>query len=857
MGRNYSGHRNMKSRHISFENDQVEGWTPVQFSITFTRKLRSVKSISQPPSIRTTLAIPQFLTARYCRTRLLTPGDYIQAAVLNTPYEDQTIAEKIARDILFPQKKKELPKIPDKTKKKTKPAPENITSLILEDLASLNVDIDNMDDLSGIDDLIGSSQDEAMQAFELFETLYSSSLESERSLADLCSLFGGPAELSASGIGDLHTLRPYLQELLRSEIGDLTPNHIFHACRSGFSNMLQQEVKHPWELAGVLAGANNNQALKDHLDDIQEKATCRELGKTLQFLKPYQSNDIHNFVDQLKNKPKNLADFAEIVNGMDEWFDPSQDLINQSIKENLYGSMSAANWMDHNFDVNMSEKVFDTWAHTLQKTPDLEQLADVAVNCKSWIDLANKAYTSYIKTMRKQIQKELASKSDHSIGQQIKKNIEMASKLQKNDIYTSKRIASNLSTETMVFVDQKDQFLAILDEFLDHKIMPSKIEKIVQAGKALGVNPDEIYDRLGDHVEQLKQMILNHTTDAVDRYKMLIQKISHIEQDLCKDLTHQALTDKNYEAMASLLAIDLCQASSLSPEDFVIDSLCYKGIGDGMNLLKQWFNSRHTLNNKLKEHVKALAREALIELAFDWINKGSGSCNSGLIPQNQARPFLSGDDLDLLDIESTLDIIISSGKNLNAVTDEDLYVYDTSKGRAALGILIDISGSMSGDELAICSIAVVMLLGKLRSEEIAIALFESDTHIMKSFKNLTDLDSVIDKLLDLKAMGGTRVDAALKWIYEEFETVTDTEYRILFLLSDFCFFEKHEEVSVHCQTLGDCGVKFIGASHGRSCMDYVHLFHDCMGGQSIQLKSIHTLPSILIEALEQIGEGDY
>ena len=51
-----------------------------------------------------------------------------------------------------------------------------------------------------------------------------------------------------------------------------------------------------------------------------------------------------------------------------------------------------------------------------------------------------------------------------------------------------------------------------------------------------------------------------------------------------------------------------------------------------------------------------------------------------------------GDDLDQLDIETTLDSIISAGKPLDQVTEEDLWVPISSKGRAAMAVLIDISG---------------------------------------------------------------------------------------------------------------------------------------------------------------------
>jgi uncharacterized protein with von Willebrand factor type A (vWA) domain len=157
---------------------------------------------------------------------------------------------------------------------------------------------------------------------------------------------------------------------------------------------------------------------------------------------------------------------------------------------------------------------------------------------------------------------------------------------------------------------------------------------------------------------------------------------------------------------------------------------------------------------------------------------------------------------------------VSSGKSLDQLNGDDLFVSDTSSGRAGFGVLIDISGSMSGKDLAVCAIAVVMLLGKLRSDEVAIALFESNTHVVKRFHETKDLDTVADELLELEATGGTRVDMALRFIAEEFESEREHERRLLFLLSDFCFFESESDLLPLAHRIADLGVGYLGAAHG-------------------------------------------
>src|SRR5262249_14948856 len=159
-----------------------------------------------------------------------------------------------------------------------------------------------------------------------------------------------------------------------------------------------------------------------------------------------------------------------------------------------------------------------------------------------------------------------------------------------------------------------------------------------------------------------------------DRFKRLIDKIKQIPTELLRELCGKSFGDRNLCGMAALLAIDMGGAAGFVPDSFAADACGYKGIGGGMNLLKQWFEARGHLTDSLRAHIKELARHALTGLAFDWIAGGSGNTESGIVPQNRSRPYRAGDELDQLDLETTLDSIISQGKRLDQVTEEDLFV---------------------------------------------------------------------------------------------------------------------------------------------------------------------------------------
>jgi hypothetical protein len=142
-----------------------------------------------------------------------------------------------------------------------------------------------------------------------------------------------------------------------------------------------------------------------------------------------------------------------------------------------------------------------------------------------------------------------------------------------------------------------------------------------------------------------------------------------------------------------------------------------------------------------------------------------------------------------------------------------------------------------------------MLLGRLAPQEIAVCLFESDTHVIKGFHQERELDEVTDRLLELAATGGTRVDAALRWAYEQFEEVPEAEFRLLFLLSDYEFFESPRDLEELARSLAAQSVRYLGAAHGRYNKQTADFFQAALGGQVIKLRNLDAVPGLLMDAI--------
>ncbi len=862
-----------------FVGDEVEGFTPASFALELVRTLRKDKRTAHKPSLRMTLALPRFLTARYCRTRSLTPKDYLEAARVNTVPEDQHIAEEIARQLLFPdveEKKAAAAKKAEAASQAATPtslqtaAPSlsSATAGILGDLASLDLDLDNLDalDFDAIDAAV-SEDDGAADVFELFERLYSSADQSERALAELVVTFGGPAELHGVGADTLAKVRGFAQASLLGTVGALSPEQVMYGCRAGFARELLHETRHPWELAGAMAHEGLTPTLQSHLDDVLglgvaprgHVVEARSCGAVMAFLRPYTKKpaaldgaSLDALATQTLRRVGDLGDVAEYLIAAGEWYEVPQDLIDDSVRDNVGRALDAGRRIEQRFGQPMCAGIFDVWLAGLGHAPSMDELIFVAVDGDAWVSSLQESWNRHVVGLRDEV--EAAGRAAAAAPPGLQDVVRLADALQRVGIEAGAKLATEMATDAVCLVNDAEHFLPLLDDFLARTIIPHDIERVIAAGTALGVDPHEIYDRLGDALEQLRGMILGNSHD-VDRYKRLIDKIVHVPDEIMDACLSAAMGSSNLEAIAALLALDLGGVASRAPDEVVSAALGYKGIGDGTNLLKQWFTHRRHVRPELKAQIKAQVKDALLDLAFTWINSGDGDNGRGLIPQSQARPYRSGDELDALDLEATLDAIVSGGKGLDAVTADDLFVTDTQKGQAALSVLIDISGSMGGGELAMCAVAVVMLLGKVSPKEIALAVFESDTHVIKPFASEASLDEVADRVLDLEATGGTRVDAALTWAAEQFESVPEVDFRLLFLLSDFMFFEKPDELRRHGRRLGDAGVRLLAASHGYSDQRTIALMVDTISGQHVGLKSLAALPGILMDTLKQIGDG--
>ncbi|MCA9179612.1 MAG: VWA domain-containing protein [Planctomycetales bacterium] len=506
-------------------------------------------------------------------------------------------------------------------------------------------------------------------------------------------------------------------------------------------------------------------------------------------------------------KARDLGDWVAVLQGADRWLEPPDELVARSGRQDLRQALVAADWIFSTFQRRYHAQLFDAWADDLAHEPDLPEIVSVAVACERWEFMFNEAYLAFMEVVRKELQRWRAGEPvPHELNDAVVVGRQM---VQAGALCAAS--AGLLITDILCEAPNAELFMSFLEQALERRLQPADHDRLVAAGAALGIDPDDIYRLLGNALEQLRKMIEANSRDA-KRIGSLVLIAKHMPDSMAEELAKIAAGFANLEALAALMALNMqATCGAVENDELLLDAIGIKGIGGGANLLVQWHEAKPFLRGGLRERIKAQIKNELLQLAVAAAAKGGGSLESGLVPRNDLRRFHASDDLDLLNIEETVDALISSGKQLCEMQEDDLFVHDTARGQAAFGVLLDISGSMSGEDLANCSIAVLVLVLRVRSEEVAIALFESNTHVMKTFEDPQSLDHVADQVLELQAQGGTCVDAALIWAADQFDSAA-APLSVLFLLSDFCFFERNEELDPHLERLAALKVQWLAAS---------------------------------------------
>ncbi|MFX1463747.1 MAG: hypothetical protein ACFFBF_12000 [Promethearchaeota archaeon] len=823
---------------------------PIWFSLKLITALRKHEKCVYKPSIRQAIAICKLILARFLNRGMCEAEDFIEIAVVSSPLENQDLARKIAKELLTYSESSEL-----KTSRDLNES-DILSSMKAKDMVDeLGIDLDELDEIYDdleflrnnfneienldLDSLIESTFDNFFDKFrnELQEDPYKTALD----------VIERNAIANYDKFKDLESFLDYAKDLLRKKFDHLEPEDIPFAEKLGIlediiknSNLARERILSQL-IKEQTAGKNTNSKLKH-----QNKNTGN-LDLALAFKDTFQNN----FYDAL-----NMAEFALKTKALSV---NNQNALKSLIKQGLCQSninlghlLNSTKIVGSNLGLDKQElnKIVSNslnlpFKDTYQYVKEYDQYFggnlceeylgkintdfDNITNQSNLGDIRNHLIRNPTKTpswrklLSNVIDKEIQSiKKDFNqndvLNAQMKNltDILIAQKDNCTDFVCRSQFNNKIQdivNQTTELAVSKENLRNYVKNFNEMGFLPH-LDSIKKAGKRLNMTEAEILSLVEADFKYFKQMVEERSTnyqgyrDYLKQLKLSPQQVDQVVRSALGNLPPQTT---NLEALSALNERFMSQVLNTAEQmgdqalDMAFSSL---GAGSGLDLLEQWFFSRHNISVKVKRKLKEIIKHIMIDLGIRSANSLIGSANSGPIVENIVIPYTPGDDFELIDLEETVSNLLEGGKTVETITNDDFLVSKTTQGLRCLVMELDISGSMTGHKLSQMALCATMLVYAFKPEELSLTFFESNTHRIKDLDQEIELEKVVDELLDITARGGTCINSALKWANHQFEKKARSKHKLNILFTDADVFDFKNSM-LELKKMSEKDVKFV------------------------------------------------
>lgn len=791
------------------------------FAHEFTKRMRSRKDISKKPSVRQTTSIPQLLSARFFRNGKLTLEDFLEAAIFTTYPPDQDIAREIAEDILLGREKVERPRLSDRERAVAAKAATKKQKDALEKV---------MDQIRREQELAKVIKKEKVQAgYDYLQELHKNG---DQQLYEAATNYLTDGDIVLRGITSDQELMETAGSQLLDKAGVLTSEDIQNSetlqvlddvCN--LSNAAEQVA------AKALRGDSD---VEQEFSDLARRDTTTA-ARALRHIEEMETLDEQKreSLDQtLQDNLTNLSEAADYAAEMKR----APDNLDKHIQDapNQYSLSDAAAFAEkiktHTGQDIMDDLLkaydeqYDNGGHN---NVDMRHLSETARDNESWDSLLEKETESMIQDANAR------SFPSDFLRSAVAQGMGMSSGLP-ND-HTQKEWNKSMQQLADAACDTsptKTHLRNTVKQLSRMGQVPSK-DSIQKAGERLHMTEEEILELLNPSYEVIKKLIEAGVADF-DRLHNLMSAAGLSSQQL-RQLADMAAEKGNQSALGAIAHEDLHAAlgtgsqgygqrrysqgtgagsgAGNQPYDKNRADMAFGGLlgGPATNIVRIWYSYRDMLPDELKRKLREIARRLLIDLGMRYARQTMGSSMLGGIQESTTvRPFKIGDDMDLINLEETIDSLLTQGRtNFKILETSDFLVTETYQGHRAFYWALDKSGSMnSAEKLGMLAISVMAGLYGVKKDDFGVVLFDSDTHVVKRMaEKSVSVDKVASDLLDARAGGGTGGAQSIRLALENFEDTRAKEK--IFVFSTDMFLSDQVVCEQLAERMKPLGIKMI------------------------------------------------
>ena len=760
-------------------------------------------------------------------------NDFIEIAVVTSPLENQALARKIAKELLTynePMKNRMSSDVVKSDMFGSESAQDLLDDLglglseldeVFDDFELLDNFFNELEDID-LDQLMDESLNDFFDRFseELEEDPYKTALD----------VIDKNAIANFNQFEDLEALLDYARNLLKNKFNHLEPEDIDAAEKL---DLLDEIISKTDSLKEKIISQlvkdqdldNFKESLSKALNDNSFKGlNIAEFALKSNKLNQQGQNIVKKLLKQnLSKSNKNVNDIfntSKVLGSNPNIAKKKMDnILNSSLNLPFKDAYSNAKNFDQYFGDNLSEQYLDEINDNFDNFIKGKNSSDIKK------DLINNPLKSpaWRKLMSNIIDKDVQSiNKDYSDKQMVDAQMKnyIDNLIDFNQNCSDLSCQSQLNNKVSELVDKavecaatKDSLSNMVKDFNKMGFSPN-INSIKNAGKRLNMTETEILNLIEKSYKVFKQLVIenqsNYQTykDYLEQLKLSPQQIDEIVK---LALGGAPQKQPNLEVLSAVSEKNLSQVlrSAEQMGDDALDmAFSALGAGSGLDLLEQWFYSRHNISAKIKKRLKEIIKQIMIDLGINAANSLIGTAKSGPLVENIVIPYTLGDDFELIDLEETISNLLEGGKTVEMISNDDFLVSKTTDGLRCLVLELDISGSMTGNKLAQMALCTTMLVYAFKPEEIALTFFESNTHKLKNLDENVELEKVVDELLDITARGGTCINHALKWANLQFEKKARSKYKLNILFTDADVFDFNNSLK-ELQIMREKDIRFV------------------------------------------------
>ncbi len=819
---------------------------PVWFSLKFINALRKHEKCIIKPSVRQAIAMCKLIFARFLNRGMCDIEDFLEVAVVTSPLENQDLAKQLARDVLTyvdPSKNTISSEINnfdifDHTKPKD----------LVDDIAQDFSDLDEIyDDLELLKDFFGEIEGLDLETmmestFNTFFDRFANELEEDPYKTAL-DVIERNSIVNFEKIPDLKSLLKKAKDLLRKKVNHLEPEDIDFARKLGIlddiieeSSVAREKILSQFAKDKTLSReekgkpkADNIIGLKKSLEKTFQKSfydalNLAEFGLKGKILDNKEKETMKKlFKESLKQGNRNLNDLFRATKVMGSNLDiEKQDLdhiIDNSLDLPFKDALQSVKNYDQYFGGSLSDKYLEKYSNdldTINKKYNLEDIRKILIKnptkTPSWRKLLSKTIDKEVQELKKNYAKtEVLNAQMKNLADTL-----IASQDECSDFVCNAQLSTKIQdvvNKTTEIAVNKNVLRNLIKNFNEMGFLPN-LDSIRKAGKQLKMSEAEILSLIEANFKYFKKMVEEHSTtyqgykDYLKQLKLTPQQVDQIIRSAMGTVPPKTTNLDALSVLSEKLLSQVLNTAESMGDTALNSAFSSLGAGSGLDLLEQWFFSRHNISAKVKRKLKEIIKHIMIDLGIRSANSLIGSANSGPIVENIVIPYTPGDDFELIDLEETINNLLEGGKTVDLISNDDFLVAKTSQGLRCLVLELDISGSMTGQKLSQMALCATMLVYAFKPEELALTFFESNTQRVKNLDEDVELERVVDELLEIQARGGTCINFALKWANHQFEKKTRSKHKLNVLFTDADVFDLNNSL-IELKKMSEKNVKFV------------------------------------------------